>query len=396
MIWLRRLGQSSVYLVLMLLALSCGPIPIERVAHSNFDQPDSVSIRIGWIGLGPLSPRDAMFDLTPNGSVYDVSASYSAGGHHRSSTFTSEEEFTVSSVDTEIFFDFLRKVNLHKGEYEPFVGWTDDYPEYEIVIRKGRDEIVFYSKSQGPDKSPWQIKINGESYVSDTSLPSQALQHLEPYFFGGSEPAGIECQTILSSQQYILTNKLVPNKNSIDWLMNALDADDDSVFIDGEMEERLKYERYIEIKGNCLENRIMYSKPVNLAKITLEDISYLFILLDTFVPTQNEPVQINRKGILDFKEGHQIIQGVMLGRYDEKHFVDQHVWWSLDSAIALSELPVDEGRVFDSNVELKISEDDTKSVFVTVSLSTITQDAETLSQEFKYVFKDGYLDLVRR
>ncbi|MEM8858186.1 MAG: hypothetical protein AAGD96_07690, partial [Chloroflexota bacterium] len=176
MIWLKRLGQSSVYLVLMSLALSCGPIPIERVAPPNFDQPDSVSIRIGWSGLAPISPTESYFELTPNGSVYDVSAEYSSGGHHRTTQFTSEKDFSIPSSDVDIFFDFLKKMELKREDYEPSISWTDDYPTHNIVIKKGLDEIIIHSISQGKNHTPWQIRADGKEYVSDTPLPMDALR----------------------------------------------------------------------------------------------------------------------------------------------------------------------------------------------------------------------------
>jgi Ankyrin repeats (3 copies)/Ankyrin repeat len=96
----------------------------------------------------------------------------------------SKQGVPVLSATLDGFLALLAEAPVVEGPYRPRLDHTDDYPHFSITIGTGGDPIVFFSDSQGADRVPWAVQIEGVRYVVPSDAPARALglvrAHLSP------------------------------------------------------------------------------------------------------------------------------------------------------------------------------------------------------------------------
>ncbi|MFL5542927.1 MAG: hypothetical protein ACJ8J0_28370 [Longimicrobiaceae bacterium] len=168
-----------------ILAAACGPSePREaggagRVAASPFE-PRTVEIVDYWMGLDPQGPIEFTWRLGRQGAA--THAFTGVGTLARAHGKTSGP-LTVTIPDSAMtaFLRGLAAAPRTPGEYTPKIEHTDDYPELTIRMHTPTGITEFYSASQGDERRPWRVTIDGRHYVSDSPVPAEALKHLLPF-----------------------------------------------------------------------------------------------------------------------------------------------------------------------------------------------------------------------
>jgi hypothetical protein len=146
----------------------------------------SITIVDNWGSLALAAPINSRYVLEkPIHEVENVPfqglAMFSVGGYFGDTI----RETTQISVPHNVIQAFLRKLSKVSPEsrvYEPFIGWSDDYPEISIRVLYGNAETLeFYTTSQGKEHIPWKVTYNSNSYVVNSGIPMQALEMLNDY-----------------------------------------------------------------------------------------------------------------------------------------------------------------------------------------------------------------------
>ncbi len=152
-----------------------GPIPAEFDART-------VEIKDYWTGLSINSPVDGRFRFERQGDGYTFTGtsqlSLGANENHKQA---GPLPVTIPDSAMRAFLRTLAAAPRQPGTYRPRYTHTDDYPERTITLRSDAGVVEFFSSSQG-DASPWRVTIGGQQYVSNSTVPSDALRHLTPYF----------------------------------------------------------------------------------------------------------------------------------------------------------------------------------------------------------------------
>jgi hypothetical protein len=174
---------STVFLIAVLLS-SC---TISRASKiPDISTAYLITIVDNWGGLALAAPINSNYVLeNPAHQVgsapFQGLAMFSVGGYFGDTI----RETTQISVPYNVIRTFLRKLSEaspESGEYEPFTGWTDDYPEISIRVLYGNTETLeFYTTSQGKEHVPWRVTYNGKSHVVNSGIPMQALEMLNDY-----------------------------------------------------------------------------------------------------------------------------------------------------------------------------------------------------------------------
>ena len=120
---------------------------------------DEVEILVTWGGLGPSSASRAVLHREGGRSAAGVA---------------------VPSATLDRFLALLAEAPVVDGPYMPRIEHTDDYPRASITIGTG-DPVVFFSESQGPDRVPWAVQIEGRRYVIPSNAPARALDLVRAY-----------------------------------------------------------------------------------------------------------------------------------------------------------------------------------------------------------------------
>lgn len=146
----------------------------------------SITIVDNWGGLALAAPINSRYVLEnpahrEENAPFQGLAMFSVGGYFGDTI----RETTQISVPYNVIRTFLRKLSEaspESEEYEPFTGWTDDYPEISIRVLYGNTETLeSYTTSQGKEHVPWRVTYNGKSYVVNSGIPMQALEMLSDY-----------------------------------------------------------------------------------------------------------------------------------------------------------------------------------------------------------------------
>jgi len=168
-----------------ILAAACRPSEpreagsVQRAAASPFE-PRTVEIVDYWMGLEPRGPIELTWRLGRQGATTHTFTGVGtlARGHGLTSG-----PLTVTIPDSAMtaFLRGLAAAPRTPGEYTPRIEHTDDYPELTIRMHTQAGITEFYSASQGDERRPWRVTIDGRRYVSDSPAPAEALKHLLPY-----------------------------------------------------------------------------------------------------------------------------------------------------------------------------------------------------------------------
>ncbi|MFM2302963.1 MAG: hypothetical protein RLZZ135_366 [Cyanobacteriota bacterium] len=146
----------------------------------------TIEIYNDWNGYSDITPVLRHYKLQRQqqqfvGNAYVAIGGYGAGGIHQQKTTAVKIPTAVTSK----FLDTLAKTPIQVGTYKPARLRTDDYPHVKIQVQIDRQQTTFNSKSQGVGYAPWQITIRQgnitKQYISNSTVPAQALKILSPY-----------------------------------------------------------------------------------------------------------------------------------------------------------------------------------------------------------------------
>jgi hypothetical protein len=183
-------------LLLLLLCSSCTHSQIERAAQSQpltplpnlatVRQADKVEIQNDWNGYSDITPILRHYKLRLErqklvGNAHIAVGGYGAAGIHQQQT----TRVIIPAAASAKFLAILAKTPLQLGTYRPQIVRGDDYPSIKIQLQIDRQQVTFSSQSQAVGYVPWKITVTKNDrtieYISNSALPAQALQSLDPY-----------------------------------------------------------------------------------------------------------------------------------------------------------------------------------------------------------------------
>ncbi len=183
-------------LLLLISCSSCTHLPIAGSAHSQtLTQPPSlnavmqantVEIHHDWNGYSDITPVLRHYKLRREpqqfvGNAYVAVGGYGAAGIHQQQT----TKVAIPAAIATKFLTTLAKTPLRVGRYQPKLDRRDDYPSIKIQLQIDRQQVTFSSQSQANNYIPWKITISQDNrtqeYISNSPLPAQALQIINPY-----------------------------------------------------------------------------------------------------------------------------------------------------------------------------------------------------------------------
>jgi hypothetical protein len=182
--------------LLLLLCSSCTQSLTDPLALSQpqLSPPSLATITRGqtieiyndWNGYSDITPILRHYKLQRKqqqfvGNAYMAIGGYGAGEIHQQKTTAVK---IPASVTTK-FLATLATTPLQLGSYKPSRLRTDDYPYIKIQVQIDRQQTIFSSKSQSVGYAPWQITVRQgnitKQYISNSTVPAQALKILSPY-----------------------------------------------------------------------------------------------------------------------------------------------------------------------------------------------------------------------
>ena len=149
-------------------------------------QTKTVEIHNDWNGYSDITPVSRHYKLRIKhqklvGHAHVAVGGYGAAGVHQQQT----TRVTIPTAVTTKFLAALAKTPLKVGIYQPKIGRIEDYPSIKIKIESDRQQVIFSSQSQASHYVPWKVTVTQANkttaYISDSALPAQALQILNPY-----------------------------------------------------------------------------------------------------------------------------------------------------------------------------------------------------------------------
>lgn len=183
-------------LLLLLLCNSCNHAEIDRVAQSQplapqpslaaLRQADRIEIQNNWNGYSDITPILRHYKLRLErqkfiGNAHVAIGGYGAAGIHQQQT----TKVTIPAAASAKFLATLAQTPLQVGTYRPQIVRGDDYPSIKIQLQIDRQQVTFSSQSQAVGYVPWKITVTKNDrtleYISNSALPAQALQSLDPY-----------------------------------------------------------------------------------------------------------------------------------------------------------------------------------------------------------------------
>ena len=181
--------------LLLLLCGSCTHVQIERAAQSQplaapplkmVMRSQAVEIQNDWNGYSDITPILRHYKLRLEqkelvGNAHIAVGGYGAAGIHQQRT----TKVKIPAAVTAKFLDTLAKTPIQVGIYKPQIERTDDYPSIKIQVKIDRQQVTFSSQSQSSNYIPWKVTVKQDNttteYISNSALPTQALQLLSPY-----------------------------------------------------------------------------------------------------------------------------------------------------------------------------------------------------------------------
>jgi hypothetical protein len=184
-------------LLLLILCGGCTQSPIVDTPAQSQPQPsppnlsmvlqgEKVEISNDWNGYSDITPIIRHYKLRLKqqelvGNAHIAIGGYGAAGVRQQQT----TRVKIPAAATAKFLATLAKTPLQVGIYKPAIVRSDDYPRIEIQVQLDRQKTTFRSESQGIGNAPWRvIVIRGnrqQEYISNSTVPAQALQVLNPY-----------------------------------------------------------------------------------------------------------------------------------------------------------------------------------------------------------------------
>lgn len=188
--------KFSLLLPLLLLCSSCIESSVEIPAYSQplpprpslnpVIQGKSIEIYNDWNGYSDITPVLRHYKLQLKQQQFSGNAYIAVGGYGIVSVRQQQTtRVKLPAAMSTKFLKTLAQTPLRIGEYKPLLSRIDDYPSITIQIQDDRQHTIFSSQSQGVGYAPWRITIiqgqQQQSYISNSTIPAQALNLLKPY-----------------------------------------------------------------------------------------------------------------------------------------------------------------------------------------------------------------------
>lgn len=162
-------------------AATGAPTTLAGLQVPNLAHAQSIAIDDVWNGFNRAAPIEAHYALQRGADGFAGHADFSAGRSYPGGPKQARADIVIPQAAIDKFFAALTQTPLHLGPYAPTRRHTDDYPDIAITLAVDGREIVFASQSQGKERMPWQVKIDGREYVCESGQPAAALELLAPY-----------------------------------------------------------------------------------------------------------------------------------------------------------------------------------------------------------------------
>jgi hypothetical protein len=214
--------------LVVILSTSCGNIEADTPALPDFSDAYSITIGDYWSGLpSPTTPLNSFYTLENSKDHFEGTSLFSVGGSYVNQNPL--QEATIISIPNETIQSFLKKLATSKperGEYNPDRQETDNYPYIFIRLIYGNAEIVeFSTSSQGDKHIPWQVKYQGQSYIINSGVPSQALAILRPHLSQDVLQKIIGQAQLQDLEQYLELNPNALDKETVERMIQQLKND---------------------------------------------------------------------------------------------------------------------------------------------------------------------------
>jgi hypothetical protein len=144
-----------------------------------------VEIYNDWNGYSDITPILRHYKLRRHNQELIGNAHFAVGGYGAASIRQqSTKKVKIPAPLAQKFFHTLTTTPLKVGTYQPLIKNRDDYPNLMIRLTIEGQQVTFTSQSQGSGNVPWKILIADRGgradYISNSSLPAQALKLLDP------------------------------------------------------------------------------------------------------------------------------------------------------------------------------------------------------------------------
>jgi hypothetical protein len=145
-----------------------------------------VEIENDWNGYSDITPIVRHYRFTVDDTGLAGEGHFAIGGY---GGYNIRQQYSkkilIPAPLTQQFLSKLAEaplVTTHK--YKPKFVRRDDFPRVTIRIKAPDREVVFFSRSQGEQNAPWQVRVKKnkviEYYVSDSPVPGLAMDLLRP------------------------------------------------------------------------------------------------------------------------------------------------------------------------------------------------------------------------
>jgi hypothetical protein len=195
-----RSSMFSRNFVVFLLPLVLFGCKVPQVA-TNFNRPPEgkpsgpvgslgnasvVEIENDWNGYSDITPivRHYRFKVDDTGLAGEGHFAIGGyGGYNIRQQYS--KKILIPAPLTQQFLTKLAEAPLvTTRKYKPRFVRRDDFPRVTIRIKAPDREVVFFSRSQGEQNAPWQVRVKKnkviEYYVSDSPIPGLAMDLLRP------------------------------------------------------------------------------------------------------------------------------------------------------------------------------------------------------------------------
>jgi hypothetical protein len=150
---------------------------------TNLPATTTLAIAIGWLGLSPLSPIDAVYSLALRNDQFEGDGKFSVAAA------SATRAVTIPSDIVRAFLVAVTKVELVEKDYTPRITHTDDYPSLSVMVQTGRGVLQIGTRSQQQrpksgtyvDRTPWAITYLGRTFVVTASDLDQAFDPWESH-----------------------------------------------------------------------------------------------------------------------------------------------------------------------------------------------------------------------
>ena len=147
-------------------------VKVKSFPLPSLSEASAIRIDREWSGLG--TPWKVIYAIGRNSDNFSVHANFIVKYYTNCPYITTEKrKFPLKMVA-----DFLQRLSeapFHEGEYKPYFDHTDDFPSIKIEIELQKEQVTFFTESQGPQPTPWGLIFKGKSYVVSSPIPAEAL-----------------------------------------------------------------------------------------------------------------------------------------------------------------------------------------------------------------------------